>query len=191
MPTCPPVPHVKAVSQMVLQISPTKDWDLDLIGQGHSKFMDLKGLPTCLPVPNMKVVGQTVLKISPTKDWPWTIRSRSLKFNGLVGLVNLSPSAKFESCRSNGSPDITYKRLTLNNGVKVTQNQWSCRLVNLSPCAKFEGCRSNVFPYITYKRLTLNNWVKVTQNQTVLKISPTKDWDLEQLGQGHSKLIDL
>ena len=42
--------------------------DLEQLGQGHLKLMDLKGLPTCPPVTNMKAVGQTVLKISPAKD---------------------------------------------------------------------------------------------------------------------------
>ena len=36
--------------------------------------------------------------------------SRSLKINELEGLANLSPCAKYEGCRSNGSQDITYKR---------------------------------------------------------------------------------
>ena len=75
--------------------------------------MNLKGLLTCPPVPNMKVILRMVPKIEPMKDLPWTSRSRSLKINGLVGLANLCPCAKFERRRSNGSSDITYQGLTV------------------------------------------------------------------------------
>ena len=43
----------------------------------------------------------------------------------------MSLCAKFEGCRSNGSSDITYQRLTLTLFLQVTQNKysyWSCNL---------------------------------------------------------------
>ena len=96
--------------------------------------------------------GPRVLTLgaSPTQDWPWPNWSRSLKMNGLEGLANLSPCAKYERCRPNGSPDITYKRLAMNQ-VKVTPNQWTWRVwfANVSHCTK---CRSNSSQDITYQR---------------------------------------
>ena len=103
---CPSVPNMKVVGQMVPKILHLLKIDLDPIVQGHSKLFNLKSLLTCPPVPNMKVVGQMVPDITAAKDWLWTIGSRSFKIRGPVGLVNLSPCAKCESCTSNGSQDI-------------------------------------------------------------------------------------
>ena len=102
------MPNLKAVGQTVLQISPICSRSLN----------GLVGLAKC-PAVHMKVVGQTVIQISRTKiDLDLIVQAHSK----LMDLKGLLTCAKCEGCMGNGSQYITYKRLTLTQLFKVSQN---------------------------------------------------------------------